>query len=86
MLGLPARCFAFTWHNVTIITPAIEEMEHIAVCHSGLSGIFLCFKKDSLRAPLAGMTAFKVYTCRGNNYVLRAEVLFCVSGPHGDKK
>jgi hypothetical protein len=25
-------------------------------CHSGLSGIFLCFKKDSRRASLAGMT------------------------------
>jgi len=25
-------------------------------CHSGLSGIFLCFQKDSRRASLAGMT------------------------------
>jgi hypothetical protein len=28
------------------------------VCHSGLSGIFLCFQKDSRRASLAGMTLY----------------------------
>jgi tetratricopeptide (TPR) repeat protein len=28
-------------------------------CHSGLPGIFLCFRKDSRRALLAGMTALK---------------------------
>jgi len=27
------------------------------ICHSGLSGIILCFQKDSRRALLAGMTA-----------------------------
>ena len=27
-----------------------------SVCHSGLSGIVLCFQKDSRRASLAGMT------------------------------
>jgi hypothetical protein len=30
------------------------------VCHSGLSGILLCFPKDSRRAWLAGMTAFGI--------------------------
>jgi len=28
-------------------------------CHSGLSGIYLCFQNDSRRASLAGMTALK---------------------------
>jgi hypothetical protein len=31
---------------------------------SGLSGIFLCLKKDSRRASLAGMTYFWLFTIR----------------------
>jgi len=42
-------------------------MKRAAGCHSGLSGIFLCFQNDSRRASLAGMTAFKVFNCQSNN-------------------
>jgi hypothetical protein len=42
-------------------------VKHIIVCHSGLSGIFLCFQKDFRRVSLAGMTAFEVFNCRGNS-------------------
>ena len=43
-------------------------------CHSGLSGIFLCFQKDSRRASLAGMTTCVVLLM--NSLVYMACVIF----------
>jgi hypothetical protein len=54
-----------------IITPANKYMKALHYCHSGLSGIFLCFQKDSRRASLAGMTPLMF---------LIAEILIILAG------
>ena len=42
------------------------------LCHSGLSGIFLYFKKDSRRASLAGMTKYEAILM--NSLVISGEM------------
>ena len=47
-----------TVHGIELIEPIskLQYKHKPLMCHSGLSGIFLCFQKDSRRASLAGMT------------------------------
>ena len=61
-------------------------MKRIVACHSGLTGIFPCFQKDSRRASLAGMTAFKVFTCRGNNNLKEQETALNIISQHQSEK
>ncbi len=52
------------------ITPAIKRTNYAMLCHSGLSGIFLFFRKDcrrpGIKCGVAAMTVVPVFNCRSN--------------------